>query len=115
MKKTWIIITCFAALVCMSFALTNDEPIYKNLKVLPKKTTKAELDSVQTIQKEYWKVFWQQPEIAAEPLTPTQISLFPLLANILQTPTKEREHSQWQFGNPVKFVPTERAASRTDK
>jgi Photosynthetic reaction centre cytochrome C subunit len=46
MKKTWIITTCFVALVCMSFAVTKDEPLYKNLKVLPKRTTKAEMDSV---------------------------------------------------------------------
>jgi hypothetical protein len=46
MKKTWFITTCFVALVCMSFAVTKDEPLYKNLKVLPKKTTKAEMDSV---------------------------------------------------------------------
>ena len=46
MKKTWIICTCFVALVCMSFAVTKDEPLYKNLKVLPKRTTKAEMDSV---------------------------------------------------------------------
>jgi hypothetical protein len=46
MRKTWIITSCFVALVCMSFVVTKDEPIYKNLKVLPKKTSKAELDSV---------------------------------------------------------------------
>jgi len=46
MRKTWIITACFVALVCMSFAVTKDEPTFKNLKVLPKKTTKAEMDSV---------------------------------------------------------------------
>lgn len=46
MKKTWIITTCFVALVCMSFAVTRDEPRYKNLKVLPKGITKPEMDSV---------------------------------------------------------------------
>lgn len=46
MKKTWIITTCFAALVCMSFAVTKDKPLYKNLKVLPKNITKVEMDSV---------------------------------------------------------------------
>lgn len=46
MKKTWIICTCFVALVCMSFAVTKDEPLYKNLKVLPRHTTKPQMDSV---------------------------------------------------------------------
>ena len=46
MRKTWIITACFVALVSMSFAVTKDEPAYKNLKVLSKKTTKAEMDSV---------------------------------------------------------------------
>ena len=46
MKKTWIITTCFVALVCMSFAVTKEEPRYKNLKVLPKSITKPEMDSV---------------------------------------------------------------------
>jgi hypothetical protein len=46
MKRTWIITTCFVALVSMSFMVTKDEPRYKNLKVLPKNTTKPELDSV---------------------------------------------------------------------
>lgn len=30
----------------MSFAITKDEPLYKNLKILPKKTTKKQMDSV---------------------------------------------------------------------
>jgi hypothetical protein len=64
---------------------------------------KATLDSVQAVRKAYWKVFWEQPEIAAAALTPTQLSLFPMLANMVQVPKKEREHSQWQFGSPVKF------------
>jgi len=46
MRKTWIITACFVALVSMSFAVTKDEPAYKNLKVLSKKTTKTEMDSV---------------------------------------------------------------------
>jgi hypothetical protein len=72
---------------------------------------KTTLDSVQAVRKAYWTLFWQQPEIAAAPLTPTQIALFPLLANMLQVPMKDREHSQWQFGHPVPLVPT-RTATR---
>jgi hypothetical protein len=64
---------------------------------------KAELDSVQTIQKEYWKVFWEQPEVADSLVTPSQRELFPMLKNIVRVPKREREHSQWQFGWPVTF------------
>ena len=46
MKKALFVTTCLVALVCMSFAFTNDERLYKNLKVLPKNTTKAQMDSV---------------------------------------------------------------------
>jgi hypothetical protein len=64
---------------------------------------KAELDSVQTIQKQYWKIFWEQPEIADSIVTPSQRELFPLLRGMVATPMRDREHSQWQFGNPVTF------------
>ncbi len=46
MKRILTVVTCFLALVLMSFAITNAEPQYKNLKVLPKNTTKKQLDSV---------------------------------------------------------------------
>lgn len=46
MKKTVTIISCFIAFILMSFAITKDEPRYKNLKVLPKNITKQEMDSV---------------------------------------------------------------------
>src|SRR5262249_51584653 len=62
---------------------------------------KAELDSVQATQKLYWKVFWQQPEIADSLVTPSQRELIPLFKNILGVPKEQREHSQWQFGRPV--------------
>jgi hypothetical protein len=32
-----------------------------------------------------------------------QLELFPMLRNMLQVPKKNREHSQWQFGNPVLY------------
>ena len=41
-----MIILCVAAFVCMSFIVTNEEPRYKNLKVLPKNITKPQMDSV---------------------------------------------------------------------
>ena len=66
---------------------------------------KAALDSVTATQKLYWKVFWEQPEIADSVLTPLQRDLMPMLKSMVATPKKQREHSQWQFGFPVKFAP----------
>jgi hypothetical protein len=65
---------------------------------------KAELDSVQATQKLYWKIFWEQPEVADSLVTPAQRELIPLFKNMLATPQKDREHSQWQFGRPVTLV-----------
>ena len=46
MRKSFLVTVLFAALVVMSMAFTADEPQYKNLKVLPKKITKPQMDSV---------------------------------------------------------------------
>lgn len=46
MKKTVIVLLGCVAFVSMSFGLVNDEPRYKNLKVLPKNISKPQLDSV---------------------------------------------------------------------
>ena len=46
MKRTLTITACFIALILMSFAVTADEPQYKNLKVLPKNTNKQQMDSI---------------------------------------------------------------------
>ena len=47
MKKTSITITAFICMIIVSFAFTKaDEPHYKNLKVLPKNTTKQQMDSI---------------------------------------------------------------------
>jgi hypothetical protein len=46
MKRILSVIVCFIALVLMSFAVTKDEPTYKNLKVLPKNINKKQMDSV---------------------------------------------------------------------
>lgn len=64
----------------------------------------AELDSVRATQKSYWKIFWEQPEIAGDIVTPSQRELMPMFKNILGVPMKEREHSQWSFGHPVTFA-----------
>lgn len=65
---------------------------------------KAELDSVLATQKTYWKIFWEQPEIADSIITPAQRELMPLLKTLLDTPAHERERSKWQFAHPVTFT-----------
>ncbi len=46
MMKILTVSGCFIALILMSFAITKAEPQYKNLKILPKNTTKIQMDSV---------------------------------------------------------------------
>lgn len=47
MKITFTIILGAVALMMMSFLITQDEqPMYKNLKILPKNITKEQMDSV---------------------------------------------------------------------
>ena len=48
MKKTSLIVLLLVAIVAMSFTFTSNPnpPRYANLKVLPKNTTKEQLDSV---------------------------------------------------------------------
>jgi hypothetical protein len=65
---------------------------------------KAELDSAKATEKMYWKIFWEQPEIAGSIVTPSQRELMPMFKSMLAIPMKEREHSQWQFGHPVTFT-----------
>jgi hypothetical protein len=65
---------------------------------------KAELDSVRATQKTYWRVFWEQPEIAAAIVTPSQRELMPIFKTMLGIPMKQREHAQWSFGSPVTFA-----------
>ena len=65
---------------------------------------KVELDSANATQKNYWKIFWEQPELAGAILTPVQLELLPFFKAMMGTPKKEREHSQWSFGNPVLFT-----------
>ena len=70
---------------------------------------KTELDSAAGAEKAYWKVFWEQPEIADSIVTATQKELFPMLRGMVAVPKKEREQSQWQFGNPVTFADPKQA------
>jgi hypothetical protein len=62
---------------------------------------KAEMDSANTAKKAYWRIFWEQPEIADTIVTSTQKELFPMLRHMLNVTKKDRENSQMQFGFPV--------------
>jgi ABC-type transport system substrate-binding protein len=42
--------------------------------------------------------------IADSIITSTQRELMPMMKGMVQVPQKEREHSQWQFGFPVKLA-----------
>jgi hypothetical protein len=64
---------------------------------------KLEMDSANTAKKAYWRIFWEQPEIADSILTSTQKALFPMLGHMLGVTKKDRENSQVQFGHPVKM------------
>jgi hypothetical protein len=46
MKKSYLVILGLVLTVVVSSAFTKDEPRYQNLKVLPKGTTKQQMDSV---------------------------------------------------------------------
>lgn len=65
---------------------------------------KAELDSVKATAKRYWKIFWQQPEIAAAIVTPSQRELLPIFKGMLGIPVKDRENARWFFGDPVTLL-----------
>jgi len=66
---------------------------------------KAELDSMNATGKAYWKIFWEQPEIADSILTPTQKQFIPILGHMVSTPQKQRENSRVQFGHSIKMPP----------
>lgn len=67
---------------------------------------KAQLDSANNTRKKYWEIFWEQPEIAAAIVTPSQRELMPMFKSILTVPGEDRKHSQWQFGYPITFADT---------
>jgi hypothetical protein len=46
MKRSFFFTVGLVALVSVSLAFTNDDGLYKNLKVLPKNITKQQMDSV---------------------------------------------------------------------
>ncbi|MEO6778658.1 MAG: hypothetical protein ABI194_04325, partial [Gemmatimonadaceae bacterium] len=73
---------------------------------------KAELDSVKKAQKAYWKIFWEQPEIADSVINPAQRELIPMFQHLLAVPTSQRDQAQWYFGNPVTLVDRPKAAAQ---
>jgi hypothetical protein len=49
MKRSFLVISGFVLMISISLAFTetkHDDPIYKNLKILPKNITKEQMDSV---------------------------------------------------------------------
>ena len=62
------------------------------------------MDSVKNTEKAYWKIFWEQPEIADSAVTPAQRELFPVLKGMLGISARDREKSRWFFGNSVTFA-----------
>jgi hypothetical protein len=46
MKRTLLAVTGFVLMISVSLAFTKEDPIYKNLKVLPKNITREQMDSV---------------------------------------------------------------------
>ncbi len=66
--------------------------------------TKAAVDSTAKSKTAYWAAFWEQPEIAAALLIPTQRDLMPLLRDMFATPKAMRAHARWMFGSEVKFL-----------
>jgi hypothetical protein len=73
---------------------------------------KAEMDSAETVRKAYWRIFWEQPEIADTIVTPTQKELFPMLRHMVNVTKKDRENSQMQFGFPITMPAVPKAPAR---
>jgi len=46
MKNIFLVSLLLVAFVSMSFIITGDEPLYKNLKILPKNITKPQMDTL---------------------------------------------------------------------
>ena len=62
---------------------------------------KAELDSVAKADKEYQRIFWEQPEIAAAILSPLQRDMITELKDMLAISREQRKHYQMNFQHPV--------------
>lgn len=68
------------------------------------KVSKEALAMVDSTKKRYWRLFWQQPEVADSIVTPMQRDLMQMLKGMLETSQKDRENSQWYFGQNVPLV-----------
>jgi hypothetical protein len=71
---------------------------------------KAEVDSVVKANKEYQRIFWEQPEISAAVLSPMQRDLVNELKQLLAVPRERRKHVQFNFQHPVTRAKPEGAA-----
>jgi hypothetical protein len=80
-----------------------------------KVVSRAAVDSADVADKAYWKVFWEQPEIADPILTPTQRDLMELLKGLLATSPKSRLNSRWFFGGSVPLVHTPAVPPKPDR
>lgn len=63
--------------------------------------SKAALDSVRATQTAYWALFWRQPELVAEVLTPQQADVFQMLKDMLTRTPAERRNRRSYFGSNV--------------
>ncbi len=68
---------------------------------LPGKTA---LDSANATDKLYWKLFWDEVDVAEPLITPLQKQLLPFIARMMAVNREEREQSRYQFGYPVTVV-----------
>jgi hypothetical protein len=78
-------------------------PLGQFLASRPGEPAKAELDTVTATEKAYWKVFWEQPEVAGAIVTRSQLQFVPFILRMTEVPMKDRENSRWQFGHAVTF------------
>jgi hypothetical protein len=65
----------------------------------------AALERVEAAHREYWRIFWEQPEIAAELLSLSQRALMPVLTGMLSLAPEQRIGAQQVFGYPVRARP----------
>ena len=65
---------------------------------------KAALDSANATDKLYWKIFWDEVDVAEPLITPLQKQLLPFIASMMAVNREQRKDSRWQFGYPVTVV-----------
>ncbi|MDP1861613.1 MAG: carboxypeptidase-like regulatory domain-containing protein [Gemmatimonadaceae bacterium] len=65
---------------------------------------RAALDSIATIEREYWPLFWTQPSEVVAILTPVQQRLLPWLAPLVDVPSARRGEARWFSGYAVQML-----------